>query len=451
MDVDPHLNPYLAGAMAPVVEEVTAHDLPVTGTLPDELEGRWLRNGPNPRGAVDAGTHHWFLGDGMVHGVRLRDGRAEWYRNRWVRGARMAEALGEPAPGGRSFDDRGLGPNTSVGGFAGRTWAMVEAGTTPMTLTYELDTIGYDNFGGTLPAGFTAHPKYDRSTGELHAVCYAYPDHPDRVQHVVVGAEGLVTSVTDVAVDDMPMVHDMSLTATSVLVYDLPVCLDIEMAMGGSPFPFSWKPDHPSRVGVLSRATGDVVWCEAPQAYVFHPVNAYDADDGTVVVDVCRYGSMFDRDRLGPVGDSEPRLARWVVDPATGRVTETVLVDGTHEFPTHDPRVGTRRHRYAYTADGLGLGPTTRIDVDSGEVVTHDHGKGRFGAEPIAVPKDGSTEEGQAWILVCVNDRAGGPAELVVLDGEDLAGPLVARVHLPQRVPDGFHGAWVSDAAVPPE
>jgi carotenoid cleavage dioxygenase-like enzyme len=130
-------------------------------------------------------------------------------------------------------------------------------------------------------------------------------------------------------------------------------------------------------------------------------------------------------------------------------VTETMLTEGAHEFPTHDPRVGTVRHRFAYTASGLGLGPTSRVEVDTGEVVTHDHGSDRFGAEPLVVPKDGSTEEGDAWILVCVNDRAGGPAELVVLDGVDLAGPPVARVHLPRRVPDGFHGAWVPDSLVP--
>ena len=94
-------NPYLEGALAPVPDEVLALDLPVTGTLPEELEGRWLRNGPNPLGPTDPATHHWFLGDGMVHGVRLCGGRAEWYRNRWVRGPRVAEALGEPPPAGR--------------------------------------------------------------------------------------------------------------------------------------------------------------------------------------------------------------------------------------------------------------------------------------------------------------------------------------------------------------
>src|SRR5687767_8212595 len=139
-------NPYLSGGCAPVTDELTAVDLPVTGRIPAELEGRWLRNGPNPLGEVDATTHHWFVGDGMVHGVRLRGGRAEWYRNRWVRSDHVAEALGETPRGGPSFGGRDFGPNTHVAGFAGRTWAMVEAGANPVELTYDLDTVGRSDF-----------------------------------------------------------------------------------------------------------------------------------------------------------------------------------------------------------------------------------------------------------------------------------------------------------------
>ena len=61
-------SPYLAGNFAPVSEEVTAFDLTVTGTIPDELQGRFLRNGPNPRAVPDMEKHHWFFGEGMVHG-----------------------------------------------------------------------------------------------------------------------------------------------------------------------------------------------------------------------------------------------------------------------------------------------------------------------------------------------------------------------------------------------
>jgi carotenoid cleavage dioxygenase-like enzyme len=92
------------GVFAPVTKKVTAFDLPVTGHIPPELNGRYLRNGPNFIRGLDDSKHHWFLGSGMVHGVRLRDGRADWYRNRWVRSKAVAESLGEEWRGGPIHD-----------------------------------------------------------------------------------------------------------------------------------------------------------------------------------------------------------------------------------------------------------------------------------------------------------------------------------------------------------
>src|SRR5918997_927269 len=124
-------NDYLAGNYAPVLREHMVTDLAVTGTIPAHLDGRYLRNGPNPIAEVDPDTYHWFTGDGMVHGVRLRDGKAEWYRNRWVRSTRVSEALGEPpAPGERHAGMDTV--NTNVIGHAGRTLALVEAGARPV-------------------------------------------------------------------------------------------------------------------------------------------------------------------------------------------------------------------------------------------------------------------------------------------------------------------------------
>lgn len=88
-------NPYLEGNYAPVHRETTAVDLEITGTVPGYLDGRYLRNGPNPLDDPDPDRYHLFLGAGMVHGLRLRDGRAQWYRNRWVRSADVARHLGE--------------------------------------------------------------------------------------------------------------------------------------------------------------------------------------------------------------------------------------------------------------------------------------------------------------------------------------------------------------------
>ena len=178
-------NAYLAGNFGPVDREVTAFDLRVEGRIPVELEGRYLRNGPNPIAEVDPATHHWFIGDGMVHGVRLRGGKAEWYRNRYVGSRHVSEVRGQPDIGGRNWNDSPGGPNTNAGGFAGTTWAMVEAGGCPVEMTYDLDTVARNDFFGTLPGAFTAHPKIDPDSGEMHAMVYAWAEWLDHVQYVV--------------------------------------------------------------------------------------------------------------------------------------------------------------------------------------------------------------------------------------------------------------------------
>jgi carotenoid cleavage dioxygenase-like enzyme len=448
-------NPYLSGNCAPVPDEVTAVDLPVTGVLPEELDGTWVRNGPNPAGDVDPATHHWFIGDGMVHGVRLRDGRAEWYRNRWVRSGAVAEVHGGEVPPGPRFGGRDFGANTNVDALGGALWAIVEAGGTPVRLTPELDTLAFDDFDGTLPGPFSAHPKRDPATGEWHAMCYSWPDLADHLQYVVVGPDARVRRVVDIPVADMPMVHDVSITETSVLVYDLPVTVDLDMVLAGRRFPFSWNPAHGARVGVLPRAGGaeDVVWCDAPLGYVFHPVNAYDGDDGRIVVDVCRYERLFRDDRCGPFGDSTPTLDRWTVDPGRGVVTAERVDDRGHEFPRVDPRVAGRPHRFGYTAGitpgAANLhGATYKTDYVTGAVIAHDHGPGRGGAEPLFVPREGSAAEDDGWLLVLVHDVGADTAELVVLDAADPTAGPTATVHLPRRVPFGFHGNWVPAAAL---
>ncbi len=323
-------NRYLEGPFAPLDVEHTAVDLEVTGTLPPELDGRYLRNGPNPLVAPDPAAHHWFVGDGMVHGLRLEGGRAAWYRNRWVRSTAVSEALGEPpAPGERYMGETA---NTNVIGHAGRTFAIVEAGARPVELTDELETVCHSDFDGTLPHGFTAHPHRDPETGELHAVNYCWA-RPELLEYVVVGIDGRVRKRVDIPVPGNPMVHDCSITETQVVLYDLPVTFDLEVAMGGAPFPYTWNPGYGARIGLLPREgeADDVTWFEVEPCYVFHPVNAYDHGD-TVVIDVVRHPRMFDRDRQGP-NEGPPMLWRWTVDRTTGRVTETQLDDTPIEFP----------------------------------------------------------------------------------------------------------------------
>ncbi|MEU4510254.1 carotenoid oxygenase family protein [Nonomuraea wenchangensis] len=443
---------------APVTEEITAFDLEVTGRIPAVFNGRFLRNGPNPLSLDDPHASHLFLGEGMVHGVRLRDGRAEWYRNRWVRSADVARRLGEPVRPGPVHAGMDFAPNTHVIGLAGRTFATVEAGALPYELSYELETIGSCDFGGGLPGGFAAHTHADPGTGELHAVAYFFGwDHH---QHLVLGPDGTVRQVRDIPIADAPMLHDFALTERYVVLYDLPVTFSMEHAQKGTPLPYAWNEAHGARVGLLPRAGGETRWFDVEPCWVFHTVNAYD-DGDEVVVDVIRYPKRFVDARLDAGG--APTLDRWRVDPASGKVSQTRLDDRSQEFPRIDERRTGLPHRYGYTAAARELNDIVsphdtgledlpdeafdntliKHDLVRGTQEARQFGRGAYVGEPVFVPEGEAEDDG--YVMTLVNDPDRGAADLVIVSARDFTGEPVATVHLPARVPLGFHGSWIAD------
>lgn len=421
---------FLDGNFAPVHEEVTSEDLPVTGTLPEALVGRLARIGPNPRSVPDPAAYHWFTGDGMVHGVRLDAGRAAWYRNRWVGGGNVV--------------------NTHVIGVGGRIFALVEAGSPPVELTDELETVGPCAFDGTLDGSFTAHTHADPDTGELHGVTYHWSW--DHVRHVVVGPDARVRREERIPVADGPMVHDCAITENHLVVLDLPVTFSLEAAGAGASFPFRWNPEHPPRVGLapLAGPVDDVQWFEAPACFVFHTLNAYEvpgSDGGRVVIDVVRHPRMFATLLTGPY-EGLPRLERWTLDRARGTLAVDPLDDRGQEFPRIDERRTGRPHRYGYgAAFGAGVehGPALKHDLAGGTTEVHDFGPGRASLEPVFVPRPGGDAEDDGWVMAYVYDATTDRSDVVVLDARDFAGPPVATIHLPVRVPFGFHGSWLPD------
>ncbi|MBA0127745.1 carotenoid oxygenase family protein [Haloechinothrix sp. YIM 98757] len=477
--------PYVAGNFAPVRHEHTLTDLPVTGSIPEHLDGRFLRNGPNPISEIDPDTYHWFMGDGMVHGVRIRDGKAEWYRNRWVRTPHVAEQLGERHGGGEHRAGfQNVGANTSVLGHAGRTLALIEGGVANHELTHELDTVGPCDFDGTLPGGYTAHPKRDPDTGELHAVSYFF-GWGNTVRYSVIGTDGRARRTVDIEVTGSPMMHDFSLTEKHVVLYDLPVTFDARQATAAtvppglrgparlvlsalvgrvrvpdpvtamigrrlrpnSALPYRWNPRYPARVGVLPRDgdARDVRWFDVHPCYVFHPLNAYD-DGDTVVLDVIRHPKMFDTDLRGP-NEGTPTLDRWTVDLAARTVREDRLDDRGQEFPRLDERLVGRKHRYGYSiTTGARLDPGGAVlkhDLTTGEVRHRSFGAGRQPTEFVFEPHRPDAAEDDGVLMGFVYDAPNDTSDLVLLDAGSL--DTVASIHLPTRVPHGFHGNWVPE------
>jgi carotenoid cleavage dioxygenase-like enzyme len=441
-------NPYLSGNFAPVEDELSAVDLPVTGSVPRELEGRLLRIGPNPV-TPPPPTHHWFLGNGMVHGVRLRGGRAEWYRRRYVRDDEVASAKGWPAvPGPRpEFLLAGGIANTHVMAHAGRIFALVEGGNPPVELDPELETIARSDFGGTLPGGFSAHPKRDPDTGEWHAA--AYSPLAESLQYLVVGRDGKVRRSVDIPRPGKPMVHDCAITGRYFVVFDLPVTFDPKNLEDGSPLPYRWNPDYGARVGLLPRegSADDVKWCEVEPCYVFHAMNAWDAPDGRVVLDVVRHPRMFASDLRGP-NEGAPTLERWTLDPASGETKEERLDEVGQEFPRLDERRTGKPYRFGYTAGfgaELAFGGLRQRDLRDGGCSIHHEGPARHFLEPVFVPRTPDADEDDGWVLASVYDASTDKSDVVILHAQDFAGAPVATIHLPVRVPFGFHGSWVPD------
>ncbi|MGW2630315.1 carotenoid oxygenase family protein [Streptomyces chattanoogensis] len=430
--------PHLAGNFAPVRDELTAYDLPVTGTIPPELTGWFLRNGPNPRDVV---TPHWFFGDGMVHGLRLEGGRAVSYRNRWVRTATFTDGARVVDEQGRRNLRAGVA-NTHIVRHAGRTLALVES-SFPYEIDcrpgHELETIGAHDFGGRLTTAMTAHPKTCPTTGELHFFGYGGPQPPYLTYHRADAAGQLdVSRPIDVAAPTM--MHDFHLTAAHVIFMDLPVVFDLSRPG----MPYAWEPEYGARLGVLRRDDpyGEVRWLSIDPCYVFHSLNAYDDGDQRIVLHVARYAEYGD--------NSTAHLWRWTIDLVSGTVAEEQLDDHFCEFPRMDDRLAGLPARFGHGVSGEfpGSGPIPgallRYDLRSGTVARHDFGPGRTPSEAAFAPAD-DRPGGPGWLLSYVYDASTDTSDLVILDAEDISAAPVATVHLPQRVPHGFHGNWLAD------
>src|SRR5205814_168352 len=157
-------------------------------------------------------------------------------------------------------------------------------------------------------------------------------------------------------------------------------------------------------------------------------------------IELCRFERMFDAAVVqGPDG-SPPRLDRWTIDPSAGKVLEETIDDRPQEFPRVDERVVGRRHRYGYTvADESVL----RHDLVAGTTQRRSFGAGRDVSEFVMVPSSDDAAEDDGVLMGFVFDAARDASDLVLLDAATL--DAVAEVHLPVRVPQGFHGNWVAD------
>jgi len=454
--------PMLNGLFVPVTDERDDAGLAVTGALPAALRGTFVRIGPNPM-FEPLGRYHMFDGDGMLHSVTLDEDGAS-YRNRWIRTAGLAaeQRAGRALYGGLGDmhmpgpDEVGdAGPmknlaNTNIIRHAGRHLALWEAGP-PTEVTLGLDTVGVHDFDGRLTGAFTAHPKLDPRTGELLAFAYN-PFAPFLTYHQI-DADGVLVRSVDIDLPNALVMHDFAVTEHHVIFLDSPMVLDVMAALHGEPM-FHWDHDHQTRVGIMPRDGDEVTWFDTESAYLNHFWNAWE-EDGVVTFAGSRLmGEAYTAGKDGAMdregADAEPGYpTRYTVDLAAGTVGVEQFDDLGGDFPRINDAFAGVRSRYLYMGAFRGE-PTivghfdtiVKYDDATGERTTWWCGEGAVTGEASFAPDPDGSAEDDGWLLAFVSDRTDDSTDLVVLDARDVAAGPVARVHLPRRVPFGFHSNW---------
>jgi carotenoid cleavage dioxygenase len=458
--VDPAGNPFLQGPFTPVDDEVDVGDLRIEGRIPQELNGSYLRNGPNPQFTPLGSYTYPFDGDGMVHKLTFDDGRVS-YRNRWVvtRGLAAERRAGRALYGGLITpfmpDAASIGAdgdpnpfknlaNMNVIRHCGRTLALWDGGA-PYELADDLSTVGEFDFEGGLPGGMTAHPKIDPVWDEL--CFFRYDVVPPYLVYGVVGPKGRVTRTEPIDLPDPALVHDFVVTEEHVVFFDSPAVFDFEAMLRGEQA-LRWREGRGTRIGVMPRdgEAGEMLWIPVDDCFVMHFLNGY-TENNTVVVD---YIHRNRPDVLAAGEENVPRLHRAVIDLARRTVHQELVDYRAVEFPRIDDRRTGLRHRIGYAASatdpfGAEVGyfdSVVRYDLEDATSTEHRFQPGVIAGEPVFAPRPGGTGEHDGWVLVMTYDVEHDTSQLVVLDAAHFGGPPVAIVHLPIRVPVGLHGNW---------
>lgn len=449
-------NPYLHGLYAPVPNEVSAEALEVKGDIPRDLHGGYFRNGPNPT-SPPAGMHHWFDGDGMIHGVWFENGDAR-YRNRYVQtedylanGSSPLGGIFEPA---QVIADRKVTykdtANTDLIFHNGKLLALWYISGQPVAVDAQtLETIRTESFNGALPGNMSAHSKTDPETGEL--VFFDYALYEPKMWTGTVSAEGTLTQFQEIELPGPRLPHDMGMTENYVILHDLPVIFS-EQAIRNR----MWQihvADQPTRFGVVPRKGGDPKWFSFPTCYVYHVINAWEDGDDVVMAACKMVPNGYKPDpQYGPYAAMADVLALraqpflWRMNMKTGEGREEQIDDRLSEFPVVNNACAGRRTRYSYHVIFDDCIPQRfsgllKYDLQTGAAERHEFPEGVYGSEPAFAPRIGAVEEDDGYLITFTADHDG-KSEAHIIDARNVSAPPLARVMLPQRVPIGFHGVW---------
>ncbi len=469
-------NPYLHGVYAPTMDEVDADNLTVVGDLPADLDGAYYRNGPNnvhrPNGA-----YHPFDGDGMVHAVYFKDGKAS-YRNRFIDTAGLAlerEQGGSIWPGVMDRFDYSLpgfpikdNCNTDVTLFAGQlmpTWynAGIPHKMDPLTL----ENLGEYPLAGRIKQKMSAHNRVDWNTGEM--LFMDYGDEAPFMTYGVANPDGSLRQEVEIELPGPRLPHDLGFTTNYTILHDLPFFHDMNILRKHGRRVVDFHPDIPTRFGIIPRygASEDIRWFECEPCFILHVSNCWE-DGDWITMDGSRSTNpkpRVDTD-CGPLTHMMAYMVnitnnyRWRFNLKTGEVRECAIDDLNTEFNKTNQLFHGVQSKYAYHqriptweegARTLSFTALVKYNNETGQYSKWDYGKGVYGSEVSFAPVKGATrdnDEDDGYLINTVLDSDTWKSEALVFDAKDIAQGPIARVQIPNRVPAGFHSSWARGEAI---
>ncbi|KAM5566742.1 putative carotenoid cleavage dioxygenase 4, chloroplastic [Rosa sericea] len=473
----------LSGNFAPVTELPPTECQVIKGSLPSCLDGAYIRNGPNPQ-YLPRGPYHLFDGDGMLHSIRISQGRAVLC-SRYVKtykytverdagfpllpnvfsgfngltasatrgalsAARVASGLYNPA--------NGIGnANTSLAFFGDRLYALAESDlpyAVRLTADGDVETVGRNDFNGEMFMSMTAHPKIDPDTGETFAFRYG-PMPPFLTYFRFDPAGAKQPDVPVFSLTSPSMLHDFAITKKYAVFTDIQIGMNpMEMIGGGSPV--GLDASKVSRIGIIPKYAKDdseTRWFEVPGFNIMHAVNAWDEDDAVVMVAPNILSAEHTLDRMELV---HALVEKVRIDLKTGIVSRQPISTRNLDFAVINPAYQGKKNRFVYAAVGdpmPKISGVVKLDVSGDEhkesiVASRMYGQGCFGGEPFFVarePENPEAEEDDGYVVSYVHDEKTGESRFLVMDAKSSELETVAEVKLPRRVPYGFHGLFVRE------
>ncbi|MGB5811074.1 MAG: carotenoid oxygenase family protein [Polyangiales bacterium] len=462
-------NPYLHGIYAPTIHESSAFDLEVAGELPTDLFGAYVRNGPNSVFAPP-NLYHWFDGDGMVHAVYFRDGKAS-YRSRLIPTA----ALREETERGEALWPGVMGPFREAQGFRTKDTANTDViwhhgellalwylcGEPHRLDPLTLEPRGVETFGGLRDTTVSAHPKVDERTGEL--VWFTLSDfEPPFMTYGVCDRDGTLVHQVPIDLPGARAPHDLTITRNYTILHDFPFFHDPEIMRAHGYRVARFHRDLPTRFGVIPRrGGGDTIrWFDFEPGYVLHMVNAWEEDDWIIMDGCFEPDPTIARDPgEGPLASMlaylrvRAHLRRWRMNLRTGQCDEVQLDDLNVEFPLPDTERYGDKTRFSYqqhlpedmiTVEFRAL---VKYDHEDGSCVRYEYPEGWYGSESPFASKSGAQREDEGYVVNIMTHREG-RSEAWVFDATQIDRGPIARVRLPSRVPVGFHAKWIPGSRV---